>query len=121
MKYMLAEIRGIQRGLVALSQMTLPITLSYRLGKLMNVCNEEAMAIEEARVKLVKQYAKDDPDKPGELMVTPEHNEKFKEEFIKFLQEETEIDFTPIPISEFGDVKISPLDISGLSKIITDK
>jgi len=120
MKFMLAEIRGIQRGLTTLSQMTLPIKLSYRIGKLINVCNDEAIAIEEARIKLVKQYSVENSEKPGEFIVATENDVVFRTKFTKFLEEEIDIDVTPISLSELGDIKITPLDLAGLSKIIVD-
>lgn len=120
MEFTLAEIMGMQRGLLILAKMQLPIKLSYKLSKLFNFCSKELIAIEEARTNLVKKYSKETPDKPGEYKVEPENEEKFRKEFNLFLEEKTTFDFIPICLNDFGDIKISPFDLSGLSKIIDD-
>jgi hypothetical protein len=119
MKFTLAEIRGMQRGLLALVNTQLPIKISYKISKLFNFCSEELIAIEKARVELVKQYSKKD-EKTGEYKVEPENEKKFREEFDQFLKEEVECDFTPIPLQLIEDIKITAFDLSGLSKIINN-
>jgi len=120
MKFTLAEIRGMQRGVLTLTQAQLPIKVSYRLAKLFNFCSQELTVVEETRIKLVKKYSKENPDKPGEYVVGPENDEKFREELKQLMGEEVEFEFDPISISELDGIKISPLDLSGLSKIIKE-
>ena len=119
MKLTLAEIRWMQRGLSTITQMTLPIRVSYRLSKLLNFCNNELNIIEKSREELIKKYGTQVPNRPGELQVSPENEDKFREEFAQLLLEEVETDFEPIKISEFGeDMKISPAELASLSKIL---
>ena len=121
MKLTLAEIRWMQRGLSTITQISLPIRLSYRLSKLLNFCNEEMVNVEKAREELIKKYGAEVTDKPGELQVSPENETKFREEFAQLLLEEVETDFTPIKISEFGeDIKITPAELASLSKILEE-
>jgi hypothetical protein len=121
MKLTLAEIRWMQRGLATITQMSLPIRVSYRLSKLLNFCNEELTIVEKSREGLVKKLGTEVPDKPGELQVSPENETKFREEFAQLLLEEVELDFTPIKISEFGeDMKIAPAELASLSKILEE-
>lgn len=121
MKLTLAEIRWMQRGLSAITQMPLSIRPSYRLSKLLNFCNAEMVNVEKARIGLVKKLAVTDSEKPGELKVTSENEEQFRKEFEQLLQEEVEVDFIPIKISEFGDdIKISPVELASLSKVLED-
>ncbi len=120
MKFTLAEIRGMQRGLLTLTQAQLPIRTAYGMSKLLNFCGTELVSIEEARIKLVKKYSEEDKDKPGEFQVKPENDEKFREELREFMETEVEFDFTPISLNELDGIKISPLDLSGLSKIIKE-
>lgn len=120
MKFTLAEIRGMQRGLLTLTQTQLPIRVSYRLAKLFNFCRQELTIIEETRIKLVKKYSKEDLDKPGEYEVKSENGEKFREELEQLMEEEVEFEFDPISLDELDGIKISPLDLSGLSKIIKE-
>lgn len=121
MKLTLAEIRWMQRGLAAITQMPLPIRPSYRLSKLLNFCNTEMVNVEQSRIKIVKKMAVANPEKPGELKVASENEEAFRKEFEQLLQEEVEVDFVPIKISEFGnDIRISPAELASLSKILED-
>ena len=121
MKFTLAEIRWMQRGLATITQMSLPIKTSYRVSKLLKSCNDEMGNVEKAREELVKRFSVEDPAKPGELQVTPENEEKFRVEFAQLLKEEVEIEFTPINLSDFGDdIKITPMELASLSKIINE-
>ena len=121
MKLTLSEIRWMQKGLSTITQLSLPIRISYKLSKLLNFCNEELINIEKAREGLVKKLGTVIPDKPGELQVTPENADKFRNEFAQLLQEEVEIDFTPIKIGDLGeDIKIPPVELASLSKILEE-
>ena len=73
MKLTLSEIKWMQKGLATITQMSLPIRLSYRLSKLLNCCNNELMVVEKSREDLVKKLGAEVPDKPGELQVHPEN------------------------------------------------
>jgi len=122
MKFTLAEIRWMQRGLTAITQLALPIKTSYKLAKLLNFCNQEMSAVETAREDLIKRMAVENPDKPGELRVSVENEEEFRKEFSQLLQEEVEFDFTPINISEFGEeLTIAPVELASLAKVIEDQ
>lgn len=119
MRLTLAEIRWMQKGLSSITQLSLPIKISYRLSKLMRFCNKELAAIENARVDLVKKLSVENPDVPGEFRVPPINEKVFREEFESLLKEEVECDFVPIKLSELGeDLKISPLELSSLYRVI---
>jgi hypothetical protein len=77
--------------------------------------------VEKAREELIKRMGEAVPDKPGEIQITPENADKFREEFAQLLQEEVEIDFTPIKVGDLGeDMKISPVELASLSKILEE-
>ena len=121
MKLTLAEIRWMQKGLSTITQMPLPIRVSYRLSKLLNFCNQEMGNIEKAREGLIRKMGIETPDRPGELQVIPENENKFREEFAQLLLEEVEMDFIPIKIGDLGeDLKISPAELASLSKILEE-
>ena len=121
MKLTLAEIKWMQKGLSAITQIVLPIRVSYRLSKLLNFCNDEMVNVELAREELIKKLGTAIPDSPGQVQVTPENANKFREEFSQLLLEEVEVDFTPIKIGDLGeDLKIAPAELASLSKILED-
>jgi len=121
MKFTLAEIRWMEKGLSAITQLPLPIKMSYKLAKLLNFCTQEMIAVEQARVELVKRLS-EDTNSPGEMRVTPENEEIFRTEFSQLLQEEVEMDFIPIKLSDLGDdIKLTPAELASLIKIIDDQ
>ena len=119
MKFKLVEIRTIERSLMNLINKEMPIRVAYRLGKLMKIITIELSEIEEHRINLVKKYSK--KGKEGDVFeVLPENESDFKREFELLLMEEIDIDFKPIPISDFGDMSISSMDLIKLDKLICD-
>ena len=122
MKFTLAEIRWMQRGLTAITQAQLPIRVSYRLSKLLNFCNQEMANVEKVREEMIKTMGEENPDKPGEIVIGPENADKFREEFAQLLQEEVDIDFTPVRLADLGDdLKIAPVELASLSRIIEEE
>lgn len=95
MKIRLSEVRGRHQALCTLGNKKLPIKLSYAIGKNIMALQEELDAVEKARIGLLELYAEKDED--GTFKVKDGHYElgenehKFNEEFIEFMNTETEI------------------------------
>ena len=119
MKFTLAEIKLMSSSLSKLVHLDLPIRISYRLSKLLNFFDKEIMTVENARRGLVKKYASDNKDEEG-MRVAKEHEEEFRVEFEKLLTEEVEFAFEPISIDELGNIKMSPMDLVRINKIIKE-
>ena len=120
MKFKLNEIFALTRSLPKLTEKELPIRTSYRLLKFLKQCSEEMETLEKARVKLVEKYAEETEDKSN-MKVSEANTAKFQEEFNALLSEEVEIDFTPIKISDLGDIKVSTNDLLPLQRILEEK
>jgi len=120
MKFELKEIFGITRSLPKLTEKELPIRVSYRLLKFLKQCSEEMETLEKARVKLVEKYSEETENKDS-MKVSEENTPKFQEEFAALMEEEVEIDFTPIKINELGDIKVSTNDLMPLQRILEEK
>ena len=113
----------IEPSLNKLMEADLNIKTAYRLSKLLKKVGGELQTLEETRVRLVKKFA-DNPDAPEgqEIKVKETLVNKFNEEFNVLLNEEIDIPFDPIPLDEIGDgVKLTPIDVIRLGKIIFDK
>lgn len=100
MKIKLAEIKNRHQTLCMLGNKKLPIKLSYAVGKNILKLQEEVNSIEEARIKLVQQYAEKDENgsfkmKDGHYDVG-ENEQKLNKEFIEFLNTETDIDIKTV-------------------------
>jgi len=120
MKFELKEIFGITRSLPKLTEKELPIRISYRLLKFLRRCSEEMETLEKARVMLVEKYS-ESTDAKSDRKVSEENTPKFQQEFTALMEEEVEIDFTPIKISELGDIKVSTNDLMPLQRILEEK
>lgn len=120
MKFTLAEIKLMSSSLSKLVHLDLPIKISYRLSKLLNFFDKEIITVEKARVELVKKYAGENKDEEGGIRVAKEHEEEFRTEFEKLLTEEVEFSFEPILIDELGNIKMSPMDLARINKIIKE-
>ena len=118
MKLILGEMRFIEEDLRAITKKELPIKLSYKFAKLVKKLLEENNMVEQQRIKLVKKYSNGEMDVNGMYSVLPDKSKDFREEFGSLLEEEIEVDFEPIDLSELGDITIPPFNLARLSKII---
>jgi hypothetical protein len=130
MKIKTGEIRFINEGLQEILQKELPAKPSYWLGRFLNKLSPEMETFEKARVSLVTKHAKkDDEGKPmfklndkGEK--TNEYDvadmEAFQKEFLVLAEQEFEIEFNPIKLADLGDIKLKPIVLARLSKIIEE-
>ena len=123
----------MQQGLDVILAKELPCKTSYWLARFLDKVGSEFKAMESARVKLVEKYAKKDKDgkivmkkdKDGKQLneydLTKANMEKFQTEFAELGKEEFEIDFKPIKLDQLGDIKIKPLVLVQLGKVIEEQ
>jgi len=127
MNFKLKEVFSLTRSLPVLTNKELPIKISYRLLKLLKQCSVEMESMEKARIKLVDKYAETEeereasPDKDKGIKVAEAKIPDFQREFEILLEEEVEIDFEPILISDLGDISLSAKDLLSLQIILKEK
>lgn len=114
----LSKIREIESCLRELVEQKLPIRIAYRLSIFIDEINVHLKKIEEMRVILVKKYGANTED--GSIVVPPENFEDFKNDFLELLEEEVEIKFEKIKISDAENALISVIDFSKISLIFTE-
>ncbi|MCD6436250.1 MAG: hypothetical protein J7L15_07660 [Clostridiales bacterium] len=119
MKVKLVEIKNAEEPLKKIVNKELNIRVAYKLAKLLKVFSSELVVIEEARIKLVRKFAEIDEDKI--MKVPQEKTQEFMSEFIEFLQEEIDIDFEPIDISEIEDITFTASDMLKVEKFLKNK
>ena len=130
MKFNLNEVIAMQKGLDVLLAKELPVKTSYWLARFLDKIGSEFKAMESARIKLVEKYATKDKDgnpvmkkdkdgKPlNEYDLDKANMEKFQAEFADLGKEEFEIDFKAIKLEQLGDIKLKPIVLIQLGKII---
>ena len=132
MKFSLNEIMTMQTGLDTILAKELPVKPAYWLARFLDKVGIEYKALEKARMILITKYAKKDKDgkpmmkkdkdgKPiNEYDLTKANVEKFQVEFAELGKEEFEVDFTPIKLDQLGDIKLKPMVLVQLGKIIVE-
>ena len=128
MKLKAGELRNIGSGLMEILRIELPVKPSYWLGRIANKISSEQKVFETARMALIKKHAKKDikgnplviKDKDGK----PTNNfdvpdiEAFNKEFEELNKQEFEISIDPIKLDALGNIKIKPVILAKLEKII---
>ena len=130
MKFKLNEIRLATDGLAEILEKELPVKTAYWLARFLDKVNSENASMEKARIILVKKHAKKD-DKGNPMFVKDKDDkdtnqydipdvDAFQNEFIELTNEEVEIDFKPIKLEQLGDIKLKPITLAKLGKIIEE-
>jgi hypothetical protein len=110
MKLKFQEIVGSSDALKAISNCSLPIKISYSIGKLINgPITRELKIYDEQRIKLVTEYGTKDEN--GGTSVKPDKIEEFAKKLQELLDVEIEIEWTKIKIEDLGDIKLEPKNI----------
>ena len=132
MKFTLNEVMTMQKGLDVLLAKELPVKTAYWLARFLDKVGVEFKAMESARVKLVERYAT--KDKNGQLVMKKDKDgkplneyeldkasmEKFQKEFAELGKVEFDIDFKAIKLEQLGDIKLKPIVLIQLGKIIEE-
>lgn len=125
MKIKLAELKPIAEGLKEILDKELPVKPAYWLGKLLRRVESELNAFDEARMKLIAKHSTEKDDR-GNPKVDETNNryivdeEAFGKEFIELSEEEIEIEFNPIKLDSLGDVKLKPITMAKLERILEE-
>ena len=132
MKFTLNEAIEMTEGLNEILTKEVTVKAAYWLARFLEKVSSEMKAMEKARMKLIEKYAEKDKDgkllfrkdKDGntlsEYEVSSDNLAKFSKEFEELKAEEFEIDFSPIKIDQLGDIKLKPLTLVQLAKIIVE-
>lgn len=128
MKIKTGELRKIHGGLIEILKIELPVKPSYWLARIATKVEPETATFERARMGLILKYA--NKNKKGELVFLKDKNgkltkeydikdlESFNKEFNELAEQEIEINIKPIKLDALGDVKIKPIILAQLEKII---
>jgi len=132
MKFTLNEAIEMTEGLNEILTKEVTVKAAYWLARFLEKVSSEMKAMEKARMKLIEKYAEKDKDgkplfkkdKDGNSLnqydISNENAEKFSKEFEELKAEEFDIEFNPIKIDQLGDIKLKPLTLVQLAKIIVE-
>ena len=125
------EFRNINEGLNEILNIELPVKPAYWLARFLTKLSEEEKAFEKARINLVTKHSK--KDKKGKPVIITSKvegkdvsnydladTEAFQKEFEQLVEEKIVIDFNPIKLADLGDIKLKPITLAKLGKIIEE-
>ncbi|GAG58736.1 unnamed protein product [marine sediment metagenome] len=134
MKFNLNEVQAMTQGLDVILGTELPIKPAYWLARFLDKVQSEMKAMDSARIKLIEKYAKKDKDgkpifkkdkdgkelDPQQYDLTKKNMEIFTTEFTELGKEEFDVDFTAIKLADLGEIKLKPIVLVQLGKIIVE-
>jgi hypothetical protein len=121
MKLTNSEIYNARQPLEKLTEIKLPIRVSYELAKLASKLNEQLQIIEKVRLGLIKTYGTPQEDNPSLYKVIPgsEGYSQFFNEFGVLMLQEVDIVFDRVELPD--TLEIEPSILMALEKFITIK
>lgn len=127
MKIKLIDAINMAQALPALLDKDIPAKSAYWLSRVVDQLQGELKAFETARFKLIEKYGEKDSE--GNLVKETvneldqykiENVEEFSKEFDEIANQEIEIKYEPISISELGDIDISVKTLMGLGDLLKE-
>ena len=128
----LATIINSQEALKNLTQLKLPVKVSYKISKLINLMIPELKVFDEAKLQLVKKLGLPAENtsivngEPQEWQVLPKNMEEFQKDLTTLIEQEVDLGFTAdkplekISLESLGDVSIAPQDLINLEWLISE-
>jgi len=105
-----------QESLKKLLEIKLPIKVSYKISKIINLCQPELAIFEEKRNELIRKLgvSTDNPENPDEIRVKPENMPEFQKDYNKLGDIDIDLSFgagkdlEKIKVEDLGDTEIEP-------------
>jgi hypothetical protein len=103
-----------------LAGMSLPIKIAYRLKRLLKKVEEAWNPAADQISALVEKHGQ--PNEDGTFTVRPDTEafQAFTQEFEELMDTTIEIEFEKIGIDEFGDIRISAVELEAIAWLIAD-
>ena len=126
MKLVLKDIKDAEKVLSQILLAQIEFKLAYRIEKITNKLVKNIETIEDFRLGLVTKFGQPEKDKDGKdtgrLSGPPEKYDAFNQEFLAYLEKESDVDCQEIPyeLLEFSGIKTSPADMTILKKFIAE-
>ena len=114
----------MQAGLDVILAKELPVKPAYWLARFLDKAGSEFKAFEKTRLKLVEKYAEKDKDGKPKMKKAegdrPQQYDLSDAGMKKFNEELAELGKEPIKLEQLGDIKLKPIVLVQLGKIIEE-
>jgi hypothetical protein len=114
MKIKLGELKSIEESLKTLINMTLPIKVSYSLGKVLKKISNELVFFEEEKNKLIRTYGTENVEKNVIEVTDPKKIPDFTEKVKELLDIDVDLEFEKIDLALLEGKELSPADMINL-------
>jgi len=119
MNVTLAEIYDMKEPLSRLSKEPIKLRIAFKLNRLIKEVNNNLNMIEEERVKLIQKLGIEDPE-TGRLSVPDENHKEFQDDYTELMKEKIDLDFEPINVEYFENIKLTTQDMIRLSVLFEE-
>ncbi len=98
----------------------------FKIAKIMKAIDNEVACFETARKGVIERYGARkengelDVTEDNQVKIQPDKIEDCNREMVELLTNEIELDVTPIPMSCFDEVELTPSDVIRLEKFIEE-
>jgi hypothetical protein len=111
----IAQIKNAEPVLGKMINTSLPVKVSFRIGKLVAALSKDIEQFEKYRVDLFEKYGEPSEEDPQARVIKPEHQQMFFEEINGLLQEVVELPDAKFTLEDLGDLKLTPAEMLSLS------
>ena len=97
-----------------------PTKTSYQIARLAKTLSAETATFEAEKQKLIEKHSGVLNEDKTQYVFSTENGPGFSKDMTDLLNSEVEVSFEPLPLEAFGDVKLTPNDLSFLSSIVAE-
>ncbi len=125
MKIKAGKLKSLLGALQSLLLLRFKVAFSYKLSRTIKIVSDELVTFEKERKRLVDQFG--ERDEKGRLVekkegaqtsYTMKDKEGFNTAFEELSNQDVELNIELIKLEEFGEVKVTPMDLLGLAPIL---
>lgn len=116
MRLKLAQLLAMQQPLRDLMQQQMPAKAAFRMTRIARQVDQELQTVEEQRVELIKKFGEQSEE--GGWQVKPENVTVFQSEYQDMLDEEVDLDVSPIPAEMLEDAHMTPAALGAIEPLL---
>jgi hypothetical protein len=126
----LEECAIAEAALARLSALVWPIRTAYHMSKLLRLMRAELRVAEQERLALVKELGCERPTNEMErnsgmghriIEVPSEKMDEFQDRRQAIVNQTLRLDWAPLTLDEFGEQKVSAIDIADLGPVFSER
>lgn len=116
MRLKLSQLLRMQQPLRDLMQQKMTARAAFRMTRIARQVDQELHALEQQRRELIKRYGEEIEE--GGYQVTAENMTAFQSEYQSLLDEEVDLDVSPIPVEMLEEAQITPASLSAIEPLL---